>query len=309
MYAFPLVIGKKKWQSKPNKTEVAEVCQSVGHYVEREASIEQAYKWILEGRCWRSGVLEDYNKGFIKSNVKEAYIIALDFDTCETKPEEMIEYCRSIGMEPNMWYYSFSQGIKPNNNYRIVWVLDKPIKTDRYETIYKGLLQDSYFAASDKACSNINRLWFGTCNGGELLNNEPINIRKFDIYAIDEPQAVKKKKIKEDAAQGRTQKDFIMPNVGFTWWLYLDNVCDLWDRWREGKYLNYNQRLVLFTELKCLRYPEQLKESILNKIMEYYNVKVYETHSCNRQQISEMMGKGTVENLSNKIVRYDEKIY
>lgn len=312
MFTLPFMVGKRKWGSKPTKDDIKNICQWTSHYIEKQADIKQIYEWILEGRCWRSALLKNRNKDFSKENSDRAYVIALDFDMCDIAPETMLDYCGTMDLMPNFWYYSFSQGIKQGDNYRLVWVLDKPIPAAKYEAIYRGLLKDGLFKYSDKSCSNINRLWFGTCNGGELLNTCPITASRLEIYATqetDEKEPEKKKRAKKQAAQGNTQADFIMNSVSFEWWLYLQDVCDLWDRWRKGIYLNYNQRLVLFTELKCLKYAANLKNSILDKVMEYYKPEVYASHTCDRYQISQMMGRGTSGSLENKIVRFSDNKY
>ena len=122
-FVFPLVIGKKKWLEKPDNTQLPS-CQNVGHYVKREVGIAQAFTYITEGRCWRAGILKDGASSLKKENFEGAQIFALDFDSCDKTPEEIVEYCQTITIPPNFWYWSFSQGgKKPKNNFLMCLII------------------------------------------------------------------------------------------------------------------------------------------------------------------------------------------
>jgi len=310
MFVFPLVIGKKRWMEKPDNTQLPS-CQVVGHYVKREVSIAQAFTYITEGRCWRAGVLKDKATNLKKESFEGAQIFALDFDSCDNTPEEIVAYCQSITIPPNFYYWSFSQGgKKPKNNFRIVWVFSAKISAEQYEELYKAILQDNMFAAADKATKDISRLWFGTSKGGSLLSEEPIEYSNFNIFArteaISSSAGEKKTKV---YYQGKTAQDFIMEKEDFPWDEALKGVCDLWDRWTNKEYLHYGQRLLLFTELKCLKYKDGINISILDRIMSYYDAELYAGSKCSIKEISYFLSSKTSDKVENKIVAFDNEEY
>lgn len=295
---FNLVIGRIPWQHKPTREngEIAE-CQRRKHYVVREASAEMFYKWVTEGRCWRAGTLRDEAKDFKKASFVGSQVLALDFDNSNRTPEEVAEYAKSLGVEPNFYYYSFSQGKKPGYNFRVVWILDRLIDVREYEALYAAIQRDKVFASTDRATKDISRLWFGTRNGGKLLRTEPIDIGKFNILAYDikgnEAQKTEMREIvKLDVVD---EDDYVLPLVNtdsskeqvyLPWYEYLKGKCDLWDRWVNGEYLHYSQRLLLFTELKKLKYPANTKSrSIVKDVMCYYDAKLYSDSKCNEREI------------------------
>lgn len=307
-FTFPFVVGKRKWTEKPDAASIRDICQQLSHYVKREATIDELFKFITNGRCWRAGILKDNPESLRKENFIGAQVFALDFDTCDTEPQAMVEYCKSLGIAPTMWYWSFSQGgKKPKNNYRILWVLDNPIAAEDYEDLYKAVLNDTMLASADKATKDISRLWFGTCNGGEIISYEPIAYKSFDIFPRNVSITEQKKQTERTFYQGQTVSDFIITNDTDTvdWDNALRGVCDLWDKWVNKKYLHYTQRLLLFTELKCLKYPEDKKTSILDKIMVFYDAELYKGSKCNRSEISYFLSNKTSNNVQNKIVNFN----
>ena len=309
-FVFPLVIGKKKWLAKPDGAQLPS-CQNVGHYVKREVGIAQAFTYITEGRCWRAGILKDGATNLTKANFTGAQIFALDFDSCDKTPEEIVEYCQSITIPPNFWYWSFSQGgKKPKNNFRVVWVFSAAISAEQYEELYKAILQDDMFVAADKATKDISRLWFGTSKGGSLLSEEPIEYSKFDVFTrVEEISNSASEKKTRAYYQGKTAQDFIMNKEGFEWDEALQGVCDLWDRWRNKEYLHYHQRLLLFTELKCLKYADGINITILDKVMSYYDADLYAGSKCNKIEISYFMSSKTKDNIANPLVKLDGDEY
>lgn len=310
-FVFPLVVGKRKWAEKPDNVQVPTICQTIGHYVKKEVSIAQAYTYITEGRCWRAGILKDKATSLKKENFIGAQIFALDFDSCDYTPEQLVAYCQSITIPPNFWYWSFSQGgKKPKNNFRIVWVFSAPISAEQYEALYKAILQDDMFVAADKATKDISRLWFGTSKGGNLLNEVPIDYKSFDVFVRTEAVDSSAKGKKTRAYyQGKTAQDFIMDREGFEWDEALQGVCDLWDRWRNKEYLHYQQRLLLFTELKCLKYADGINITTLDKIMSYYDAELYAGSKCDKMEISYFMSSKTSDNIANPLVLMGEEEY
>lgn len=311
---IPFVVGKKRFEAKPDRDTIANVCQRPGHYVIKQSTIAEIYQYITQGRCWRAGVLKATASTLKKEAFEGSYLFALDFDTCDYTPEEMIEYAGIVAAKPNFWYYSFSQGKKEKNNFRLVWCFDKAITVAEYEALYKAVLQDDVFSNADKQTKDISRLWFGTSNGGGLISNEPQSLSIFDKYPRTAATAAGKKRgsiaaVKKEYAQGKTQADFVMESAAFDFPYYLKGVCDLWDKWAGGVYLHYAQRLLLFTELKCLKYAERLKKSPIERIMRYYNAELYAGSKCSREEIAYFMSDKTMADVGNKIVSFAGKDY
>lgn len=316
-YKLPFTCGRKAWQYKPRKdTNEIPQCQRVAHYQTVEATPQQVFKLICEGRCWRAGLYKDGAKNSEDSSFIGARFVALDFDDCEAEPQEIVDYCITKGIEPNFYYYSFSHGETGEglNRFRIVWILDSIIDPQTYYRLIEALIQDVVFSAAgaDTKCKNIGRLWFGTRKGGKFLKSEPIAFSKFDVFPRKE---VKKQSGKSKASgkpqeleQTEAEESFIMPRFGFPWEYYLSGVCDLWDKWRKKQYLHHTQRLLLFSELKYLHYDKAIKRSLLDEIMRYYDADLYAGSKCNREQIQYFLSDKT-KYIHNKIVSYNGKEY
>lgn len=79
-------------------------------------------------------------------------------------------------------------------------------------------------------------------------------------------------------------------NVPEGWKNHLNGYCSLWDKWCKGEYLNYNERLVLFTNLKYLEIAnsnKNLSPSILEANPNWKQV--YEGHSFDEAQLLSIM--------------------
>lgn len=302
-----LVIGRYRWEHKPTRDEVIE-CQKRQHYAVKEASAEQFYNWVTEGRCWRAGCLKEGANDFKKASFIGSQIVALDFDNCDKEPDEIVEYADSLGIQPNFYYYSFSQGKKEGNNFRVVWILDRVIEKKQYEALYRAIQQDRVFASADKATKDISRLWFGTRNGGKFLRDEPIAVERFNVFAYDirnieeADKTETRKTVELDVVE---EDDYILPlidvkdtkeQIYLPWYELLRGKCDLWDKWVNGEYLHYSQRLLLFTELKKLKYPANIKNeehTIYYNVMRYYNAELYKDSKCNEREIRYFLSNRT----------------
>lgn len=320
MTTFKLVIGRQKWTHKPTGYEVAG-CQRPEAYAIKEATPEDFFKWVCEGRCWRAGQLQENAADFKKASFVGSRILALDFDATSYTPADVCNHARDIyGIEPSFYYYSFSQGSKPRNNFRVVWVLDCVLTPEQYEMVYSQLLNsDNLFSQADKATKDISRLWFGTCNGGELLRRDYVPFADFTGFlclpVLNKLVKAGEKLMKQEDIPAfepePAEDDFVIPLVKdartdeeqyLQWWNILRGKCDLWDKWVDGVYLHYPQRLLLFTELKKLRYPENYKnKSVLSKVMEYYRPELYKDSKCDAREISGFLLNRT-SHASNKIV-------
>lgn len=297
-----LEIGRDVWTHKPSKPEMA-IAQQPKRYACVQVSAKQAYELITGGRCWRAGLRKNKNGGFTNVNTTGSNVFALDFDECEVAAEDMAAYAESKGLKPNFLYWSFSQGKKTGNNYRLVWILDRTLTPTEYVELYKAVqTQDEMFSKSDKQTSNISRLWVGTDKGGVFFSNELTPVGAFDIFPrTAEKQKRKVAKYNSSSTDSDSEEQFIVPGLGFPWDEYLRGVCELWDMWRNGKYLRNTQRFLLFSSLKQIRYPAEYKTSMLQKVIIPEVLKYYEKHKeiyadsgCNKAQIEDMFFRGNI---------------
>lgn len=296
-----LIYSGNKFDKKPTDKGVIIGLQKPQNYVFGTLeNVEDVARLIGEGRAWRAGLYETTADSFKKANVKAAQIIAMDFDSCDTEPQAIVDYATSIGISPSAWYYSYSQGIKAGYNFRILWILEEPIKAIQYETIYKAMLEQFAQYSPDTSTKDASRLWFGTARGVNVLLHTPIPLSVMGWLGVAEKvkqgQAIQKarkavkgcenKFFEDEAAE---DLDPLYMTQGRRWWEELRFKCWLWDRWENGMYLNYNQRLTLFTNLKYIKYADN-NLSVLKQVLEIYErfKGVYEGHTCNEEQIRSM---------------------
>lgn len=272
--------------------------QMTSYYQERECDVNTAYAIITDGRTWRCGRYDlEAAKGFGKSNVIDVQFIALDFDKIAASPRDIVEYAINIGFMPNFYYYSYSQGIKPGNNFRVVWCLAEPITPTMYENLYRLLLEKFSCFNPDKSTKDCSRLWYGNYGqGGGIVSEQPLslaNIGFINLAALmEEGKAYKDiKNNKKTCIVNFSQLDIPdKVNVPEGWREHLSGYCSLWDKWCSGQYLNYNERLVLFTNLKYLKIADTTKNLSPSILEANPNWKqVYEGHSFDEAQLLTIM--------------------
>lgn len=157
MKKFKLQYSRFNFKQKP--VEFDKRTQRWGEYVETLITLEGFVGAINDGRCWRNGV---HGKSrFVKSNVIGSWFIALDFDESDYMPEQVIDFGKDIGLVPNIAYFSFSQGKKKGNNFRLVFVLDRMAETLDWEYIYFYISDKFSKFKPDIAVKDIGRLWYG----------------------------------------------------------------------------------------------------------------------------------------------------
>lgn len=272
--------------------------QMTSYYQERECDVNTAYNIITDGRTWRCGRYDlEAAKGFGKSNVIDVQFIALDFDKIAASPRDIVEYAINIGFMPNFYYYSYSQGIKPGNNFRVVWCLAEPITPTMYENLYRLLLEKFSCFNPDKSTKDCSRLWYGNYGqGGGIISEQPLslaNIGFINLAALME-EGKEYKNIKNNKKTCIVNfSQLNIPdkvNVPEGWKNHLNGYCSLWDKWCKGEYLNYNERLVLFTNLKYLEIAnsnKNLSPSILEANPNWKQI--YEGHSFDEAQLLSIM--------------------
>lgn len=315
-----IIYSKQRFLSKPTDKGVISGLQKPYSYTFAGVdSVADVAALIEEGRAWRAGLYEKETDSFRKANVKAAQIIALDFDECPQEPETIVQYAESIGISPSAWYYSYSQGKKSGYNFRVLWVLEETIKPIQYETIYKAMLEQFSQFGPDTSTKDASRLWFGTARGVNVLSHKPIKLSVIGWLGVCDKLAQGQPTQKAKKAVKACEKDFyddvaadiepLYMTQGRKWWEELRSKCWLWDRWENGIYLNYNQRLTLFTNLKYIKYADN-NFSVLKKVLEYYNEYkgVYEGHTCNEEQIRSIFLNTTLHAIGIVKVASEEEL-
>ena len=292
------IYSKMRAGSKPTGAQVAQY-QIPSNYAFEEADVKRICDLVADGRAWRAGVYDDDTKDFKKASVKGAFIIALDFDCCENEPNEVIQYAETIGLKPSLWYYSYSQGTKPHNNFRVLWVMAQMITPKQYESIYQLLLEQFAQFNPDKSTKDCSRLWFGGNVEAVLIQVEPISLSTMGWLGVCEKmregQAIKDIKKNKGLLAGEYFNEAMPEQVSIYkgWYEKLRVKCDLWDKWEKGEYLNYNQRLTLFTNIKYLKYADT-SQSIIKEVLSFYKESTYAGHTCNEEQIRSMLMNRTL---------------
>ena len=279
--------------------------QMTSYYQERECDVNTAYAIITDGRTWRCGRYDlEAAKGFGKSNVIDVQFIALDFDKIAASPRDIVEYAINIGFMPNFYYYSYSQGIKPGNNFRVVWCLAEPITPTMYENLYRLLLEKFSCFNPDKSTKDCSRLWYGNYGqGGGIVSEQPLSLA--NIGFINLAALMEEGRTPTQAKRTRTNGvpkyvELDVPEkviVSSDWKDRLRGTnpeglpyCSLWKKWCDGEYLNYNERLVLFTNLKYLGDKDKSKGMPTLILEANPNWKqIYEGHSFDEAQLLNIM--------------------
>ena len=300
------------------------------NYLYEDLSIEKIAELCGTGHCWRAGIYDLGNGTFKKNEVKAAQVIALDFDKSDYTPHEVIEYAFNVGLPVNFWYPSFSQDpskltlkssefttplysylnsrvvetgdfeYKSGWNYRLVWCLERQISPRDYEAIYASL-QDLFAKYQpDRSTKDCSRLWYGGKCGSEVLSEELLPMGALGAIAarqkvqdgIEPRKVMKQKKGFIPDYNEIATPDAVEVSEG--WQSKLQCRCSLWDRWTAGEYLDYNERIALFSNLKYLRRTNK-NESILQDVLNYYKPSVYAGHTCDEEQIRAKFRDGSLK--------------
>lgn len=195
---------------------------------------------------------------------------------------------------------------KEGYNYRIIWCLSSVVSVKEYEDMQKALMHLFRAFNPDKSTKDVSRLWFGSRLTAVVLSEEPIDTST--LKAVCGQVAVSRKmqegKVMRNAVKGKKEliPDYAgLPEpqvaiVGDDWHQRLRYVCPLWDKFEDGEYLNYNERLTLFSNLKYLRRSDTSK-SIYQDIMRFYKPEVWEKHTFDAEQLRTMLSTASLKAL------------
>lgn len=241
--------------------------------------IEELYNILTKGYSIKTGIF-NVEKGLKYDALLGVQIIGADFDNTEIEPHEVVEKATKLGFRPNMWYYTFSQGIKNKNNFRVLWVLNACVLKSEFPYYFEGLLQ--IFPDLDAVASDPTRVWFGTSNGGELLHTEFIELSSMPYKEYTKEEKQRKQERYNVLATASEPLD-----IGdLDWVSYLKDAWPLFRRWCDGSwYLKRHERALLFGQIKALHRGEQ---NIIQEFFELSNPEIYEKNNSKGYGIAEL---------------------
>lgn len=105
--------------------------------------------------------------------------IFFDIDKCDTNHEDLIA---SLSLKPNLIYETFSHS-DTQHRYRLVYILDSPINTGYYKSVYSAFKEQIKDVVEDDKCAeNPTQTIFGTCNNVYQVNDFYYHI---DVSELD----------------------------------------------------------------------------------------------------------------------------
>lgn len=242
---FELQFSKFRLESKPS--DFVKATQQWNQYMIFHVSVEEMAEYIGQGRAWRNAVYEKDGRSFRKKNAIGSQFIVLDFDSCAFAPQDVVNRAMELGITPNMWYYSFSQGIKEGYNFRVIWILDKVIDGAQFDSTLDWFYRGFDKFGPDKNTKDISRMWYPGKKGVEVID---VGLLVWDSLGI------KVECVKEDEVS-------FLDNVGSAnpvealevvdWEKQMYELCDLWRKAVNGVYLYRKQRLVLVSNLRLIK--------------------------------------------------------
>ena len=155
---------------KPSNWMTARIQKSM-NFVFKPISLLDLSTMISKGRTIRPSILETkYNQpSNLRFDFKSSQLIFLDFDSADVYTKEnTINYLKiNFGLNANLYYETFSS-TKENPKYRLVILLDKPIKD---KVVYDKVLYylSENVIGADRKCKDAGRLYHGTNKGCEIL--------------------------------------------------------------------------------------------------------------------------------------------
>ena len=178
---YQITFNPKRVSSKPKKNSREMSDHLKGINVPTGITINEFSNMVAgpNSHTWFGGT---YNTSITNQNWTSTQVIGLDFDSGVYTVEETVDKLKSNGINPQLWYSSFSSTTS-NPKFRIVLFVDEPITNPEHrELIYKGLLQ--LVPHADVNCKNAARIFFGG-KDAVILHTEPISIQSLiDSTAI-----------------------------------------------------------------------------------------------------------------------------
>ena len=239
------------FEEKPDyTTDGAKMAQTWRNYEESYVNLDQMALGISQGRTFRTGLFDRNVCRFRKVNAIGAMFIVLDFDDTDFTPHDVVEFGTAHDLRPTMWYYSFSQGKKEKNNFRIIWVLDDIMNPSEFDRTMAYIYDLFSKFEPDPATKDISRMWYPGAMGVEITNYDKISWT--DLQAIL-PAPVNTSVV--DKVHRESNLDLsgakFLPVIN--WEKDLDEHCPIWNKFKSGKRLHRQERMVLFSNIRLLK--------------------------------------------------------
>ena len=307
-------------QHKPDSTFNYNSLNSLDNYsVYTKLPVRYFAKLCCNGYTWVPGEFKESAKRKRAENAIGANAIGLDIDSGDKSPEEFVAYAESIGLTPNFYYYTFSQDlnlielpedkeviesdliglnqkVKDGYRYRVVWLLDESIEPKTYRELMEVLIFDTFKDFNpDKAPRNIANLFYGGGSYSVIINTEKTKLSTLGWAKVMEvsKQGKSNRTLHNQKRAGAQEWEKVeVPDsvkVDANWVDKLRPYCDLLDKWMDGRYINYNQRLTLWSNLRFLKRKDN-NASIIDDLMSYVRPEVYEGHTFSRNEIKSKFG-------------------
>lgn len=306
-----LVVSKQGYSRKP--TEVIRDLQYTSLYKWVEADVRDIAEYVVNGHTIRVGYAPepDYGEEYIfnRSKFEYAQMIILDFDTCGYTPWEVCEYAEKIGIPANFWYWSFSQNpqtitsactdssdhciyiyskqkpacmtteqaedikYKPLYNFRLVWVLEKPVTVQTFHEIVAYLIHEAFAAYEpDPEPKSIASMFHGGSTSGAVLHEEPVPATHIEWTLL--VKKIKEGRTSSQIVRAKLYQDYndieIPDSIEVTgdWWERLRGRCPIWDSFEDGT-IRYHELVILLSHLRYLKYADTDK-SVQKDLLKIY---------------------------------------
>ncbi|GBF22919.1 hypothetical protein tpqmel_0323 [Candidatus Gastranaerophilus sp. (ex Termes propinquus)] len=166
---FLIQVDTKAYQQKPSGKEMSGIKARIQGGKPKSLTVAQLAEVIKNGYSISPAIL----KGGLKAeNWTQQQLFLVDIDN-DTESEPLISIPKALGIctlkevKPIMYYESYSHTTqKPK--FRLVFAMDEPIFQEaKRKFIIETLI--SFFSQADAACTNADRIFFGTDKGVFLL--------------------------------------------------------------------------------------------------------------------------------------------
>lgn len=310
-----IVISNIGYKTKPVKHISDDEFQLLENYsTYTQINVRQFAQLCADGHTFFPAYFKKDAKRRNIPSCEGVWVIALDFDGAAVHPEEFVAYAESIGIIPNFYYYTFSQDradidlpedkivhksknygsegeLKASYRYRIVWVLDEEISLKTFGELIKVLMHDTFKDFNcDKGCKDPSRLFFGSNTYAVVVNPEPTKLSSLGwakIMEVSRQGKANRTVHNQKAAGAQDWEEVEVPEaitVDSKWMDKLRPYCDLLDKWMLGGYIDYNQRLTLWSNLRFLK-RKSPSQTIADDLMRFVVPEEYEGHTFSRNEI------------------------
>ena len=266
-------------------------------YSRLDLAVKDFADCCCNGYAFRAGLFPQ-GASFAKKNCDFVNMIAFDFLEVDTLPTDMCSFAASLGLRPTMYCYLQRQDPSltavPNDceyissgnmcfgdmeyaakqSYRLIWVLERPIPAKEARAFTNVLV--SHFPQCDKSSLDVSRLLFGGFTTAVVLDDTPVPLSSLGWIEVASKieRGVSAYCIRE-AVSGCAhyyldqERPRNVLNVSMRKLEVLNGHCELWDRWVRQEHMGYNERLMLWSNLRYLR--DGNRNLLVNDMLRFFD--------------------------------------